>query len=147
MSITSPGLKKLINQSTAMLGKLDKRTQEGMEQIAQQGRDMIYDRCHKGIMLSGQRFPKYSKSYAEYRRKSGRSLTQDRLIFTGKTLGAMQAVKTSKGAKIYFRGTEFNETASKNDVRTPFFGLTLTEANVLTKDATEMLTDLMKGFK
>ena len=147
ISITSPGLKKLISQSTAMLGKLDNRTQEGMQQIAQQGRNMIYDRCHKGIMLNGKKFPKYTKYYGLMRRKSGRWLTKDRMIFTGKTLGAMQAEKTSKGAMIHFRGTEFNDIAEGNNTNTPFFGLTAIEASVLTRDATEMLTDLMKGFK
>ena len=147
ISITSPGLKKMINQAMAMTGKLDKQVQENMQEIAQQGRNMIYDRCHKGIMLNRKRFPKYTKYYGLMRRKAGKWLTKDRMIFTGKTLGAMQAKKTSKGAMIHFRGTEFNAIAEGNSRYTPFFGLTAIEASVLTRETTEMLTDLMKGFK
>ena len=96
------------------------------------GIEIIEDRTSKGRSYKGSFFKKYNAQYKAYRLSRGRS-SKPNLEFTGKMLGSMAVISSSRQAEIYFtRGTE-SKKAAMNEKKRPFFGFSRSEQKQLGK--------------
>lgn len=96
------------------------------------GIEIIEDRTSKGKSFKGSFFKKYDAKYAAYRLARGRS-TKPNLEFTGKMLGSISVVSTSKQAEIYFTRATEAKKAAMNQKKRPFFGFSRNEQKTLGK--------------
>tara|TARA_R110000796_G_C14205890_1_gene392519 strand:- start:36 stop:455 length:420 start_codon:yes stop_codon:yes gene_type:complete len=117
--------KKVSNQGKELKGSV----KSALLKTALHGINIIEDRTAENRGLKG-RFPKYSQKYLEFRESKGRGKNVD-LQFTGKMLGSMSAISTSRYAEIYFmRGAEAQKAAGVGKKR-PFFGFSRKERHRL----------------
>ena len=117
--------KKVSNQGKELKGSV----KGALLKTALHGINIIEDRTAENRGLKG-RFPKYSQKYLEFRESKGRGKNVD-LQFTGKMLGSMSAISTSRYAEIYFmRGAEAKKAAGVGKKR-PFFGFSRKERHRL----------------
>lgn len=92
----------------------------------------IVDRTSRGVSVSGGRFKRYSKQYAEYRKEQGRGQTPD-LNFSGRMLSnlGVERVNSNK-IKVAFSRNEEKKKARHNQKTRPFIGVRPQEVKFIT---------------
>lgn len=96
----------------------------------------IVARTQSGKEITGSSFKPYSKGYAKYKAKKGRSTSVD-LTFTGKMLGAITSRVYEQGknliGKIFFSSSDEAKKAGYNQQDRKFFGLSTAQKQAITK--------------
>lgn len=92
----------------------------------------IVDRTSRGVSSTGGRFKRYSREYADYRAKKGRSSTPD-LNFSGRMLSNLGVERKNRNTvKVAFSRNEEKNKARQNQKTRPFIGVRAEEVKFIT---------------
>lgn len=86
----------------------------------------------KGIDLK--KMEPYSTPYADFKQLKGRSTNFRDLTFSGKMWQSLSVAKINKGSKMFFTGANSKNKADGNQARTPFFGVSEREKDLIRKE-------------
>ena len=98
---------------------------------------LIRDRVAKGIGSDDKPMEKYSPSYEAYKKSKGRDTSKRDLVFSGRMMGSVtvdgpfQEANGSHVIVTFGGGPSIQIQASKNEERTPFFGLSKKDTELL----------------
>jgi hypothetical protein len=99
----------------------DEAVKKALLKTGFKGIEFIGNKMDSGTTIKGAPFKPYSKSYAAFRRKKGRSTKPD-LQFTRRMRQSMTVKATSEKATIFFSRPEEAKKAAWNNKTRPFFG-------------------------
>ena len=103
-----------------------------LKATAMQGINIILDRTAEGIGYKGGAFDPYSEQYAKFRAKNGRKTAPPDLNYTGRMTSSIASKRVRQGVqKIYFTRSTEARKAYYNNIKRPFFGLSVTEKSRL----------------
>ena len=112
-----------------------------MKDISSQAATIISQRTGKGMDADGKKFKKYSKEYAETKKKAGKQINPPNLNLSGLMLNSLQgrAVSPRKG-EVYFSQSQAANRAAYNDEERNFFDIRrANEINALSNRANELI--------
>lgn len=130
---------------TKRLKEIDKDFTTGafLEKTAQKLNSSIQTRVQKeGKGSNGLTMKPYSASYALFKERSGRKSNFRDLTFSGKMWNSLTTSKGRNRAKMFFGNAESVNKASGNEKRTPFFGLSNKEEEILSNEIDKFIKDL-----
>lgn len=104
-----------------------------------QARTIILERTAQGKDVSGAPFKPYSKTYAAFRSKSGRSPNPN-LMFTGRMLASMKVTADKRKGVLFFSRSEEARKAAFNNRTRRFFDLSKKEMQRIQKVYFKRLT-------
>ena len=119
------------------LKKVKKRLEGGdfIQDLAQDLNSKIQVRVQsKGVGADGSKMPSYLPAYAAFKSSKGRNTNIRDLTFSGKMWQSLTTQRVSRGAKMFFGGSEDAIKAAANNKRTPFFSLTQSERDFVSKE-------------
>lgn len=92
----------------------------------------IRERTEDGKSVDGNGFRRYSKAYAEKRRKTGRSTTPN-LTWSGRMLGNIKSIARKAGARISIIGEEGFKAWANEEAGRPWFDLSRKQRDIILK--------------
>lgn len=137
--------------SPELLKNLESQVKKALGEIAGDMKDQIVRRTQSGEEIEGGGFKKYSKSYAEFKKESGRPSDPPNLTFSGNMLQSIQTRVNEAGsgkyiAEIGFSNAVAEKKARENQFRRPFFGFSKKQEREI-KERLEKLIDLKEANK
>lgn len=119
----SPATRKRLD---AMIRRYQQNKKPAMTAAILQAQTIIKTRTAKGVDVNGAPFKAYSKTYAAFRSKKGRSTTPD-LMFSGRMMASMKATATKNEGVLFFSRSEEARKAAFNNRTRRFFDLSKKE--------------------
>ena len=93
----------------------------------------------EGLDINLREMKPYSLDYGYFKRSTGRNTSFRDLTYTGKMWQSLSVAKINSGSRMFFTGADSKNKVKTNQARTPFFGISKNEKEIISYEVKQLL--------